>query len=105
MACTLHTISHDFINRKLDHANRALSTSFFNPPSRIPFAGMILVDPPMWGTEKEGQFSDMYKMVEMMTPIRRDTWKSHEAAVKWMRTSLPCDMWDARVLDTYIVSL
>ncbi|KAH9483336.1 Abhydrolase domain-containing protein mpaH [Psilocybe cubensis] len=80
----------------------ALSTSFFNPPSSIPFAGVILVDPPMWGTEKEGQFSDMYKMVETMTPIRRDTWKSHDAAVKSIKGSLPFAMWDERVLDTYI---
>ncbi|PPQ85923.1 hypothetical protein CVT25_014800 [Psilocybe cyanescens] len=79
-----------------------LSTSFFNPPSRIPFAGIILVDPPMWGTEKDGHFSDLYKMVQMMTPIRRDIWKSFDAATKWLRASLPIETWDSRVFDAYI---
>ncbi|KAF8972042.1 Alpha/Beta hydrolase protein [Flammula alnicola] len=79
-----------------------LSTSFFNPPSRVPFSKIILVDPPIWSREKDGQDSDVYKMVEEMTPIRRDIWKSFEDASGWLKKRLPWGAWDERVFDAYV---
>ncbi|KAF9478461.1 alpha/beta-hydrolase [Pholiota conissans] len=79
----------------------ALSTSYFNPPSRVPFSKIILVDPPIWGKEKDGQDSDVYKMVSEMTPVRKDTWKSFEDASKWLKKRLPWGSWDDRVFDAY----
>ncbi|KAF9037087.1 Alpha/Beta hydrolase protein [Panaeolus papilionaceus] len=79
-----------------------LSTSFFNPPSRLPFAGVILVDPPIFGRLMAGQDSDMYKLVESTTPIRLDTWDTREAATKWFKKRIPWAMWDERVLDVYL---
>ncbi|KAF8166828.1 hypothetical protein BJ912DRAFT_934422 [Pholiota molesta] len=57
-----------------------LSTSYFNPPSRVPFSKIILVDPPIWSKEKDGQDSEM-------TPVRKDIWKSCEDATKWLKNA------------------
>ncbi|PPQ66820.1 hypothetical protein CVT24_008679 [Panaeolus cyanescens] len=79
-----------------------LSTSFFNPPSRLPFSGLILVDPPIWSKSMAGPENEMYKIVEATTPVRLDVWDSREAAVKWFKKRIPWAMWDERVLDIYL---
>ena len=61
---------------------------------------MILVDPPLWSKAKDGQNTEMYKLIESMTPIRKDIWKDFETASQWIRKRFP---WDKRVLDVYIV--
>ncbi|KAF5309122.1 hypothetical protein D9619_012789 [Psilocybe cf. subviscida] len=79
-----------------------LSTSFFNPPSRVPYHKLILVDPPIWSKKFHGQDSDVYKMVEEMTPVRRDIWKSRDEAKTWLRKRLPWNSWDERVFEKYV---
>ncbi|PPQ72403.1 hypothetical protein CVT26_003796 [Gymnopilus dilepis] len=79
-----------------------LSTSYFNPPASIPFSSIILVDPPIWSKERDGQDSEIYKMVETMTPIRKDVWKSPEDASKWLKARVPWGSWDERVFDSYV---
>ncbi|KDR71147.1 hypothetical protein GALMADRAFT_127350 [Galerina marginata CBS 339.88] len=79
-----------------------LSTSYFNPPSRIPFSSIILVDPPIWGKDKDGQDSDIYKLVETMTPIRKDIWTSNDEATHWLKSRLPWGSWEERVFDAYV---
>ncbi|KAF4615960.1 hypothetical protein D9613_011251 [Agrocybe pediades] len=78
-----------------------LSTSYFNPPFRIPYSSLILVDPPIWGREKEDQDSEVYKMVAAMTPVRKDVWKSNEEAAKWLGSRMPWGSWDKRILEKY----
>lgn len=82
---------------------RTLSTSYFNPPYRIPYSKLILVDPPIWGREKQDQPSEIFKMVEAMTPIRKDIWKSRDDATKWLSSRMPWGAWDERVLEKYTV--
>ena len=84
--------------------HRTLSTSYFNPPSRVPYSKLILVDPPIWSKEKDGQDSDVYKMVAEMTPLRRDIWKSSDDAKAWLKSRIPWGTWDERVFDVYVVS-
>ncbi|KAG6918460.1 hypothetical protein DXG01_014087 [Tephrocybe rancida] len=48
-----------------------------------------------------GRESEMYKLVEAMTPLRKDVWPSRENAAAWMRNRLPWSSWDPRVLDVY----
>jgi len=79
-----------------------LATSYFNPPSRIPFSSIILVDPPIWGKEKDGQDSDIYKLVETMTPIRKDIWKTFDEASNWLKSRLPWGSWEERVFAAYV---
>ncbi|KIM42595.1 hypothetical protein M413DRAFT_26627 [Hebeloma cylindrosporum] len=79
-----------------------LSTSYFNPPSRVPYSKLILVDPPIWSKEKDGQESDVYKMVKEMTPVRRDIWKSSDDAKAWLKSRIPWGAWDERVFDVYV---
>ncbi|GLB33147.1 hypothetical protein LshimejAT787_0100320 [Lyophyllum shimeji] len=79
-----------------------LATSYFNPPSMIPFAGVILVDPPMSSRSMEGQETEAYKLLAAMTPRRRDLWASREAAAKWMRARPPFANWDERVFEIYV---
>ncbi|KAF8148850.1 alpha/beta-hydrolase [Crassisporium funariophilum] len=79
-----------------------LATSFFNPPSRLPFAGLILVDPPIWSKAKADQESDIYKLVEATTPIRRDSWESVDAASRWLKARLPWGAWDESVFEIYV---
>ena len=81
---------------------RILATSFFNPSSRVPFSGIILVDPPLWSRAKANQYTELYKLIEATTPIRKDIWKDFETASQWLRDRLS---WDKRVLDIYIVRL
>ncbi|KAG6809545.1 hypothetical protein H0H92_015843 [Tricholoma furcatifolium] len=78
-----------------------LATSYFNPPSRIPFVGVILVDTPIFAPAMKEQESEMYKLVRAMTPLRKDIWASRDAATKWMQTRLPWSAWDRRVFDIY----
>jgi hypothetical protein len=61
------------------------------------------VDPPIWGKEKDGQDSEVYKMVSEMTPVRKDIWKSCEDASKWLKKRLPWGSWDDRVFEAYVV--
>lgn len=51
----------------------------------------------------EYQENEMYKLVAAMTPLRRDIWASHEAAIEWMKVRPPFNMWDPRVFDIYVV--
>ncbi|KAF8075722.1 Alpha/beta hydrolase fold-1 [Lyophyllum atratum] len=80
----------------------ALATSYFNPPSMIPFSGIILVDPPIFSVSAQDQQTEIYKLVAAMTPLRRDIWASREAAAKWLRARPPCASWDQRVFDIYV---
>ncbi|KAG5634602.1 hypothetical protein H0H81_001404 [Sphagnurus paluster] len=79
-----------------------LATGHFNPPFAIPFASLILVDPPIFPRRMRGQEMEMYKLVAVMTPLRRDIWESREAAAKWMRPRPPCQTWDQRVFNAYV---
>ncbi|GLB40672.1 putative alpha/beta hydrolase family protein [Lyophyllum shimeji] len=79
-----------------------LATSYFNPPSMIPFAGVILVDPAMSSKSMAGQETEVYKLVAAMTPLRRDLWASREAAARWMRARPPFATWDERVFEIYV---
>jgi len=79
-----------------------LATSYFNPPSMIPFSAVILVDAPIFSKSVQGQETEVYKLVAAMTPVRRDIWASREAAAKWMRARPPCATWDQRVFDIYV---
>lgn len=92
------------LDLRFNLSDSTLSTSYFNPPSRIPFSRIILVDPPIWSKEKDGQDSEIYKMVEVMTPVRKDIWKSVEDASKWLKARVPWGSWDERVFDAYVVS-
>ncbi|KNZ80777.1 hypothetical protein J132_04282 [Termitomyces sp. J132] len=78
-----------------------LATSYFNPPSRVPFASLILVETPIFSTAMKDRETEMYKLVAAMTPLRKDIWASHEAAIKWMQARPPWSSWDQRVFDTY----
>ncbi|KAG6833969.1 hypothetical protein H0H93_012872, partial [Arthromyces matolae] len=78
-----------------------LATSYFNPPSRLPFASLILIDPPIFASTMKDHETEMYKLVAAMTPIRKDRWPSQEAAVKWMEKRVPWNMWDRRVFDAF----
>jgi hypothetical protein len=82
---------------------RTLATSFFNPPSMIPFSALILVDPPMASKAMEGRETEIYKLVEATTPLRRDIWASREAAEQWLKSRPPWGTWDQRVFDLYVV--
>ncbi|KDR68066.1 hypothetical protein GALMADRAFT_257320 [Galerina marginata CBS 339.88] len=79
-----------------------LSTSYFNPPSRIPFSSIILVDPPIWSKDKDGRDSDIYKLLETSTPVRRDIWKSNDEAALWLKSRLPWSSWEELVFDAYV---
>ncbi|KAF8229948.1 hypothetical protein L208DRAFT_144014 [Tricholoma matsutake] len=79
-----------------------LATSFFNPPSMIPFSSMILVDPGMSSHAMEEHRTEIYKLVEATTPMRRDIWDSAEAASKWMKSRVPWKTWDPRVFEIYV---
>lgn len=81
-----------------------LATSFFNPPSMIPFSSVILVDPPMYSREMVDRQTEIYKLVEATTPLRRDIWPTQEAARTWLQARPPWGTWDPRVLDVYTVS-
>ena len=70
----------------------------------IPFSSVILVDPPMFSRAIEDR-TEIYKLVEAMTPIRRDIWSTREAAIKWMKSRLPFASWDPRVFDIYAVCM
>ncbi|KJA14458.1 hypothetical protein HYPSUDRAFT_80835, partial [Hypholoma sublateritium FD-334 SS-4] len=76
-----------------------LATSFFNPPSRIPFAKIILVDPPIWSKNMEGLHTEMFKTTEAVTPVRRDIWENMDHATQWLKKRLPGGSWDDRVFD------
>jgi len=90
------------LDLRFNLSDSTLSTSYFNPPSRIPFSRIILVDPPIWSKEKDGQDSEIYKMVEVMTPVRKDIWKSVEDASKWLKARVPWGSWGERVFDAYV---
>ena len=84
--------------------HRTLATSFFNPPSRIPFAKIVLVDPPIWSKNVEEMHTELFNMTEAVTPIRRDIWENLDHARQWLRRRLPGGSWDDRVFDAQIVS-
>lgn len=69
----------------------------------IPFSALILVDPPMSTKAMEGRETEIYKLVEATTPLRRDIWASHEAAAQWLKSRPPWGTWDERVFDLYVV--
>jgi hypothetical protein len=69
----------------------------------IPFSSVILVDPGMSSRAMEEQRTEIYKLVEATTPMRRDIWDSREAAKKWMKSRLPWAAWDPRVFEIYVV--
>ncbi|KAG6826676.1 hypothetical protein H0H87_006724, partial [Tephrocybe sp. NHM501043] len=78
-----------------------LATSYFNPPSEIPFASLILIDTPIFAPTMQEQETEMYKLVRAMTPERKDRWASREAAIKWMQARPPWTSWDPRVFHVY----
>jgi hypothetical protein len=80
------------------------SPPYFNPPSRVPFSKLILVDPPIWSKAKDGQEYDVYKMVEEMTPLRRDILKSSDDAKAWRKSRIPWGAWNERVFEVHVVS-
>lgn len=47
--------------------------------------------------------TEIYKLVEATTPMRRDIWDSAEAASKWMKSRVPWKTWDPRVFEIYVV--
>jgi hypothetical protein len=47
--------------------------------------------------------TDMFKLIQANTPIRRDIWDSREAAIKWMKSRQPWAAWDPRVFDIFTV--
>ena len=66
----------------------------------LPISGIILVDPPIWSKAKDGQYSELFKLIEVTTPNRKDIWKDVETASQWFRKRL---RWDERVLEVYLV--
>ncbi|KAG6806517.1 hypothetical protein H0H93_002846, partial [Arthromyces matolae] len=69
----------------------------------IPFAGLILIDPPIFHPSMWGKETEMYKLVLEMTPSRKDIWSSKAEAIKWMSKRPPFSSWDKRVFDVYAV--
>ena len=61
------------------------------------------MDPPIWSKEKDGHESEVYKMVEEMTPLRRDVWKSSDDAKTWLKSRIPWGAWNERVFEVYVV--
>jgi len=51
----------------------------------------------------EEHHTEIYKLVQVTTPVRRDIWDSREAAIKWMKARVPWAAWDPRVFDIYVV--
>ncbi|KAF5315315.1 hypothetical protein D9619_007549 [Psilocybe cf. subviscida] len=78
-----------------------LATSFFNPSSRLPFSSLILVDPPIWSKKWHGKDNEFYKMVEQMTPTRRDIWMNRREASEWLQSKI-ARAWDKRVFAKYV---
>ncbi|KAJ3508790.1 hypothetical protein NLJ89_g5563 [Agrocybe chaxingu] len=79
-----------------------LATEFFNPPSRLPFSRIILIDPAMTSKAFDDKESDIYQFVKSTTPTRKDTWKSVDVAAAWLKARLPWAAWDERVFDVYV---
>ncbi|KAJ7507865.1 alpha/beta-hydrolase [Mycena galericulata] len=80
-----------------------LVTSFFNPPNRIPFSSIILVEPPIFAKDMyELHKTPMYTAVAAMTPLRRDVWASSKAAKEWLLKRPPWSSWSAEALDKYV---
>jgi hypothetical protein len=69
----------------------------------IPFSFIILVDPGMTSRAMEEHRTEIYKLVQDTTPLRRDIWDSRETAANWLRKRLPWAAWDPRVFDVYVV--
>ena len=85
--------------------DRVLTTSWFNPPSKIPFNAVILIEPPIFPKEMYALHeTPVYKAISSMTPLRRENWASREAAQAWMAKRLPWSMWDPEALEIYVVS-
>ncbi|KAG6824217.1 hypothetical protein H0H92_007631 [Tricholoma furcatifolium] len=78
-----------------------LATSYFNPPYKIPFSGLILIDTPFFTPDMLDQTTEMYKFIAASTPRRKDIWPSREAAIKEMKEQLPYSEWDPRMFDIY----
>ncbi|KAJ6525734.1 Alpha/beta hydrolase fold-1 [Mycena capillaripes] len=80
-----------------------LVTMFFNPPNKIPFSGIILVEPPIFTKNiYELHKTPMYSAVAAMTPMRRDIWASVEAAKEWMLKRPPWSSWSGEAMDKYV---
>ncbi|CAA7268726.1 unnamed protein product [Cyclocybe aegerita] len=79
-----------------------LATEFFNPPSRLPFSRIVLIEPAMTSKAFDDKESDIYQFVKSTTPTRKDIWKSADAAAAWLKARLPWAAWDERVFDVYV---
>lgn len=52
----------------------------------------------------EGLHTEMFKMTEAVTPVRRDIWENLDHATQWLKKRLPGGSWDDRVFDAQTVS-
>ncbi|KAF9553883.1 alpha/beta-hydrolase [Agrocybe pediades] len=77
------------------------ATAGFGSPRGAPFDMVILIDPPLFAPEMVDNMTDVYKMVEKTTPLRRAVWKSKDEAYKWLKARLPYKSWAPRVLRLY----
>jgi hypothetical protein len=83
---------------------RVLVTMFFNPPDKIPFTSIILVEPPLFSKAMyELHKTPMYSAVATMTPMRRDVWPDFQTAKQWMMKRLPWSSWSPEAMDKYVV--
>ncbi|KAJ7806152.1 alpha/beta-hydrolase [Mycena olivaceomarginata] len=80
-----------------------LVTMFFNPPDKIPFTSIILVEPPLFSKAMyELHKTPMYSAVAAMTPMRRDVWSDFQTAKQWMMKRLPWSSWSPEAMDKYV---
>ncbi|KAJ7075855.1 Alpha/beta hydrolase fold-1 [Mycena belliarum] len=80
-----------------------LVTMFFNPPNRIPFSSIVLVEPPLFTKDMyQLHKTPMYAAVATMTPLRRDIWASHKAAKDWLMKRPPWSSWSEDALESYV---
>lgn len=75
--------------------------------AKIPFLGMILIDPSMmdsdtWFTHQR-ELQAMFDLVKKGATARRDSWRTKEEARKYLQTRNPYSTWDERIMKSYIV--
>ncbi|OSD01867.1 alpha/beta-hydrolase [Trametes coccinea BRFM310] len=75
------------------------------PVNQLPFASLIMVDPPMLTPEtlsialREGW--PLIRAIDIARK-RKDVWPSRAAAREWLAKRWPWSRWDPRVLDLYV---
>lgn len=80
-----------------------LCTKYFT--AKQPFSGLILIDPSMmdadtWHANKE-ELQAMFDFVKKGATLRRDSWPTKAEALKYLKTRLPFNEWDDRILRVY----